>query len=210
MQLYHKLHQFSLRFSLHVFSRFSRHGFRPLPSHLLKESSERTHFVCIPSYGFSRPASPFLLSISSDFYKAYLARHDNQYTVSLCQHCQTEHTSQQFCLPATFTFLEVDLILDFLEQTPQTVFAPRSFFPLFAAAIIPFFRHMSFLNYANLSPSPYAHSIPLHSGFTRAFTQQQLRRLGLIFCRYLFFSITYLFFCSWSCTVTLIHRFKST
>ena len=46
----------------------------------------------------------------------------------LCQHCQTEHTSQQFCLPATFTSLEVDLILDFLEQTPQTVFAPHLFF----------------------------------------------------------------------------------
>ena len=94
----------------------------------LAESSERTHFVCIPSYGFSRPVSPFLLSISSDFYEAYLARHDNHYTVSLCQHCQTEHTSQQFCLPATFTSLEVDFILDFLEQTPQTVFAPRLFF----------------------------------------------------------------------------------
>ena len=96
----------------------------------LAESSERTHFVCIPSYGFSRPVSPFLFSISSDFYEAYLARHDNQYTVSLCQHCQTEHSSQQFCLPATFTSLEVDFILDFLEQTPQTVFAPRLFFPV--------------------------------------------------------------------------------
>ena len=98
------------------------------PISQLAESSERTHFVCIPSYGFSRPVSPFLLSISSDFYKAYLARHDNQYTVSLCQHCQTEHTSQQFCFPATFTSLEVDFILDFREQTPQTVFVPRLFF----------------------------------------------------------------------------------
>ena len=34
LQLYHKLHQFSLRFSLHVCSRFSRHGFQPLLSHL--------------------------------------------------------------------------------------------------------------------------------------------------------------------------------
>ena len=98
------------------------------PISQLAELSERTHFVCIPSYGFSRQVSPFLLSISSDFYKAYLARHDNQYTVSLCQHCQTEHTSQQFCFPATFTSLEVDFILDFREQTPQTVFVPRLFF----------------------------------------------------------------------------------
>ena len=111
--------------------------FRPISQ--LAESSERTHFVCIPSYGFSRPVSPFLLSISSDFYKAYLARHDNQYTVSLCQHCQTEHTSQQFCLPATFTSLEVDFILDFLEQTPQTVFAPRSFFSVICRCDYPLF-----------------------------------------------------------------------
>lgn len=115
--------------------------FRPISQ--LAESSERTHFVCIPSYGFSHPVSPFLLSISSDFYKAYLARHDNQYTVSLCQHCQTEHTSQQFCLPATFTSLEVDFILDFLEQTPQTVFAPRSFFSVIRHCDFPLFptRH---------------------------------------------------------------------
>lgn len=109
------------------------------PISQLAESSERTHFVCIPSYGFSRPVSPFLLSISSDFYKAYLARHDNQYTVSLCQHCQTEHTSQQFCLPATFTSLEVDFILDFLEQTPQTVFAPRLFFSVIRRCDYPLF-----------------------------------------------------------------------
>ena len=109
------------------------------PISQLAESSERTHFVCIPSYGFSRPVSPFLLSISSDFYEAYLARHDNHYTVSLCQHCQTEHTSQQFCLPATFTFLEVDFILDFLEQTPQTVFAPRSFFSVIRRCDYPLF-----------------------------------------------------------------------
>ena len=97
------------------------------PISQLAESSERTHFVCIPSYNFSRPVSPFLLSISSDFYKAYLERHDSQYTVSLNQHCQTEHTSQQFCLPAIFTSLDVDFLLDFLERTPQAVFAPRLF-----------------------------------------------------------------------------------
>ena len=99
--------------------------FRPISQ--LAESSERTHFVCIPSYGFSRPVSPFLLSISSDFYKAYLARHDNQYTVSLCQHCQTEHTSY------------FDFILDFLEQTTQTVFAPRSFFSVIRRCDYPLF-----------------------------------------------------------------------
>ena len=98
------------------------------PISQLAESSERTQFVCIPSYGFSRPVSPFLLSISSDFYKAYLERHDNQYTVSLCQRCQTAHTSQQLCLPATFTSLEVDFILDFLEKNSSGCFCPSFVF----------------------------------------------------------------------------------
>ena len=144
----------------------------------LAESSERTQLVCIPSYGFSHPVSPFLLSISSDFYKAYLERHDNQYTVSLCQHCQTAHTSQQFCLPATFTSLEVDFILDFLEKTPQAVFAPRLFF-----SVIRLYDYLLFpIHVIFYFPSPYAHSIPLYGRFTRAFTKQQSRRFGSIFC----------------------------
>ena len=97
------------------------------PISQLAESSERTHFVCIPSYNFSRPVSPFVLSISSDFYRAYLERHNSQYTVSLCRHRQTEHTSKQFCLPATFISLDVDFLSDFLERTPQAVFVPRLF-----------------------------------------------------------------------------------
>ena len=137
------------------------------PISQLAESSERTHFVCIPSYNFSRPVSPFLLSISSDFYKAYLERHDSQYTVSLNQHCQTEHTSQQFCLPAIFTSLDVDFLLDFLERTPQAVFAPRLFLSVIRLIISFFPTHVFLIWYKCISLAICAFDPPLQKIYSR-------------------------------------------
>ena len=96
----------------------------------IAEASQRTHLICVPAYDFSRSVSPFLFSLSSPFYEAYLSRHANQFTTSSCQHCNSEHTSQRFCLPPNYSPVELNFLLDFIEQTPQATLRPGLLFSL--------------------------------------------------------------------------------
>ena len=104
------------------------HEFRPIPQ--LAESSQKTHIISVPAYSFSRLVSPSLLSFCSPFYEAYLKGHDTQFTTSSCNHCGSTHSAQRFCLPCVYSPPEVNFLLDFLERTPQTTFAPDLFLSL--------------------------------------------------------------------------------
>ena len=90
----------------------------------LADSPHKTHEICISAFNSVRQVSPALLSYCSQFYQAYLSRHDDDTTTSRCAHCQTD------CLPYVYSPFEVNLLLDFLERTPQAAFPGAILFSL--------------------------------------------------------------------------------
>ena len=68
----------------------------------------RTYEVAIPARRYFRPISPALLLYYSLVY----------FESSWCFDCQTYHTPQRLCLP-NFSVAALELLLDFLEQTPS-------------------------------------------------------------------------------------------
>ena len=88
---------------------------RPIPQ--LLEPVHHTHALAIPARRYFRPISPVLLSYYSLVYSEYRHASDARLS-SWCFDCQTYHTPQRLCLPDCPSDA-VDLLLDFLEQTPQ-------------------------------------------------------------------------------------------
>ena len=87
----------------------------PIPQ--LLEPVHRTHEIAIPARRYFRPISPALLSYYSLVYSEY--RHASAAQLSSwCFDCQTYHTHQRLCLP-NFSVAALELLLDFLEQTPS-------------------------------------------------------------------------------------------
>lgn len=87
----------------------------PIPQ--LLEPVHRTHEIAIPARRYFRPISPALLSYYSLAYSEY--RHASEAQLSSwCFDCQTYHTPQRLCLP-NFSVAAMELLLDFLEQTPS-------------------------------------------------------------------------------------------
>ena len=88
-----------------------------------------------------------LMSLSSPFYEAYLQRHGNELTTSLCAYYSFEHTTTKFCLSYTFSPRELSFLLDFLERSPRSTLSSSLFISLL--------RHCDYLMLSTLHKTIY-------------------------------------------------------